>query len=237
MNSTFESTSTAESSNLESTSLLQSIIESFAGDLTPLFNAIDKLIIDVRSDEEIKSLAQDFDIFVNRSLNDSGYITTSKAGRTADLLINRIQEMIASNSDWKADLHLFIEEIKKCFDTAHKDRALVKLGDAMAGLEVAMTRCIINGIHLIEGGGIWHDISQVCPSLYRFLPFLNQSTDNLNTIGTHSKSDRSIEGDFITQNRIYRELNSFVLRCGKLIDFRSMASMIVLLDRYCPRRS
>jgi hypothetical protein len=165
VNSTSGSASTSESSNLGSTSLLRSIVESFTGDLTPLFNAIDKLIIDVRSDEQIKSLAQDLDIFVNRSLNDSGYITTSKSGRTADLLIDRIQEMIASNSGWKADLHLLIEEVKKCFDTADSDRALVKLGDAMEGLEVAMARYIVDGFYLIEGGGIWHDVSQVCPSL------------------------------------------------------------------------
>lgn len=145
------------------TSLLRSIIESFTGDLTPLLSSIDRVVKDLESDPRIKSIINDASSFLDRSINDPGYVTSARAQRRAEKLLDRAQELISGNAAWKADVDTLVNEANKAFDTASRDRALITLGDKVERFGDAMTRFGKTGFSLVDGGGIWNDVTQVSP--------------------------------------------------------------------------
>lgn len=151
----------ANGSAEKATSIFRSIIETFTGDLTPLLNSIDRVVKDLESDPTIKSILNDAHQFLDRSINDPGYVTTAKAQRRAEKLVDRAQELISSNAEWKANVDRLVKEANKAFDTASRDRALINLGDKVERLGDAMARFGKTGFSLVDGGGVWNDVTQV----------------------------------------------------------------------------
>ena len=150
-------------------SLFRDIIESFVGDLTPLFGALDKLIVDLRSDDKVSELLHKVDRFVGRSLHDPAFITSTRASRRLDNLMDEARELINSNDVWKKDVENMTTELNRIFDHAKNDRALVNLGNKVDKFGEAAKRFALSGVRLGQKkvdnmgnlGDIFSDITQV----------------------------------------------------------------------------
>lgn len=125
-------------------------------------NSIDRVYKDLESDPRIKSLLNDVNAFLDRSINDPGYVTTTRAQRRAEALFDRAQELVNSNASWKAHADLLVEEANKVFDKAANDRALINLSEKIESFGEALTKFAKTGFSLVDGGGIWNDVTQVC---------------------------------------------------------------------------
>lgn len=62
----------------DAVSLLRQIIESFTGNLDPALRATDALYNDLKNDERIQQVWKEFEVLVDRSINDPGYLTSQK---------------------------------------------------------------------------------------------------------------------------------------------------------------
>lgn len=95
--------------------LLRSIIETLANgkSLDDLYAAFDRVVKDVKGDERLSKFADDLDKFVERLLHDPGYVTSSKAYRRADGFVDRAQELVESNAEWKKDARALVDELRE----------------------------------------------------------------------------------------------------------------------------
>ncbi|SCV73759.1 BQ2448_6189 [Microbotryum intermedium] len=142
-------------------SLFREIVESFTGDLSPVFQTADKVARDLENDSRIKSLLEDAESLLDRAINDPGYITSSRAQRRAESLYDQAQELVNSNAAWKKDADEFVAEASKCLHRAANDKALVQLGDRFERLGKAFTKFTQTGFTLTDGGAMWADLTQV----------------------------------------------------------------------------
>ncbi|BGP35560.1 hypothetical protein JCM10296v2_007401 [Rhodotorula toruloides] len=152
----------------DAVSLLRQIIESFTGNLDPALRATDALYNDLKNDERIQQVWKEFEVLVDRSINDPGYLTSQKASRRFEAIYDRSRAIVDSNADWKRDANAFISEVQKLLDNAANDRALIALGDAFEDLGDSIAVFAKTGYNLVgvDGGALWQDISTV------FLPRL-----------------------------------------------------------------
>ncbi|SGY26372.1 BQ5605_C018g08727 [Microbotryum silenes-dioicae] len=142
-------------------SLFREIVESFTGDLSPVFQAADKVARDLENDSRIESLLEDAESLLDRAINDPGYITSSRAQRRAESLYDQAQELVNLNAAWKKDADNFVAEANKCLQRAANDKALVQLGDRFERLGKAFTKFTQTGFTLTDAGSMWSDLTQV----------------------------------------------------------------------------
>ncbi|KDE06435.1 hypothetical protein, variant [Microbotryum lychnidis-dioicae p1A1 Lamole] len=142
-------------------SLFREIVESFTGDLSPVFQAADKVARDLENDSRIESLLEDAESLLDRAINDPGYITSSRAQRRAESLYDQAQELVNLNAAWKKDADNFVAESNKCLQRAANDKALVQLGDRFERLGKAFTKFTQTGFTLTDAGSMWSDLTQV----------------------------------------------------------------------------
>ncbi|GAA6005836.1 uncharacterized protein JCM10292_004655 [Rhodotorula paludigena] len=147
---------------------LRRIIESFTGPLEPALQAASALHQDLKGDEKVQQVWHEFDVLLDRAINDPGYITTSKASRRFENIYDRARAIVESNADWKRDAKAFVDEASKLLDHAANDQALVAVGDAFEDLGDAVAEFAKTGYNLVgvDGGDLWKDLSTV------FLPRL-----------------------------------------------------------------
>ncbi|GAA5911445.1 hypothetical protein JCM6882_005004 [Rhodosporidiobolus microsporus] len=144
-------------------SLLRQIIESFTGPLDNALAAADAVYQDVKGDERVQQVWREFDLLIDRSLNDAGYVTSSKASRQFENIYDRARAIVESNADWKRDANAFATETQKLLDHAANDRALIAVGDAFEDLGDSLALFGKTSYNLIgvDGGDLWKDISTV----------------------------------------------------------------------------
>ncbi|BGP20335.1 hypothetical protein JCM10213_007112 [Rhodosporidiobolus nylandii] len=144
-------------------SLLRSIIESFTGPLDDALRAADALAADLKGDERVQQVWKEFDLLIDRALNDPGYITSNKASRRFENIYDRAREIVTSNADWKRDANAFIDESSKLLNRAAHDKALIAVGDAIEDLGDSLALFGKTGVNLIgaDGGDLWKDVSTV----------------------------------------------------------------------------
>ncbi|GAA5820864.1 hypothetical protein JCM3770_007274 [Rhodotorula araucariae] len=147
----------------DAASLFRQIVESFTGPLDGALQAADQLHNDIKGDERIQQVWREFDLLLDRALNDPGYITSSRASRRFESIYDRARAIVESNADWKRDANAFISESQKLLDHAANDRALVAVGDAFEDLGDAVAEFGKTGWNLIgvDGGDLWKDVSTV----------------------------------------------------------------------------
>lgn len=147
----------------DAVSLLRQIIEEFTGSLDGVLGAGDQLYKHVRDDERIQQIWNEFETLVERSINDPGYVSSSRASRQFDGIYDRAREAVTSNAEWKKDANKFISEANQVLDNAANDRALEAVGDAFEDLGDALAEFGKTGYNLIgvDGGDLWKDISTV----------------------------------------------------------------------------
>lgn len=150
-------------------SLFRTIVESFTGDLKPLFSTLDKLIHDVQGDERVSTLLKKLDRFVGRAIHDPGFAVSTRAQRRAETLFDEAQDLVNSNAMWKDDASALVREATRAFETAAHDKALQNLGEKLQVLGEATTRFGLGGVEagkrglgLTGGlGDVFADVSQV----------------------------------------------------------------------------
>ncbi|GAA5865650.1 hypothetical protein JCM8547_007676, partial [Rhodosporidiobolus lusitaniae] len=143
-------------------------IESFTGPLDPALQAADALYKDIKADERVQQVWKEFDLLIQRSIDEPSYATSSKASRRFENIYDRARAIVDSNADWKRDANAFATETQKLLDHAANDKALVAVGDAFEDLGDSLALFGKTGYNLIgvNAGDFWHDISSV------FLPRL-----------------------------------------------------------------
>ncbi|KAK4051650.1 hypothetical protein OIV83_002790 [Microbotryomycetes sp. JL201] len=164
-----QSTSAKVETNKEADSaltLLRQIVEEFTGDLSPVFKALDKIVDDVKEDSRVDHIFDELDQLLDRAVNDPGYITTSRAQRRIEALWDEGQEVIKSNPAWQSDAERLSSEAQKCLKRAANDKSLQQLSDRFDKWTRAFAAFGRTGLNLVDGGGIWADLTQV------FLPRL-----------------------------------------------------------------
>ncbi|GAA5973038.1 hypothetical protein JCM11641_000376 [Rhodosporidiobolus odoratus] len=144
-------------------SLLRQIIESFTGPLDDALKAADAVYKDIESDERFKQVWKEFDLLVDRALNDPGYITSNKASRRFENIYDRARAIVDSNADWKRDANTFIDESNKLLTRASNDKALLAVSDAFEDLGDSLALFGKTSYHLtgVDSGDLWRDISSV----------------------------------------------------------------------------
>lgn len=159
-----ESTSAKVEANQEAESavhLLREIVESFTGPLDNVFKTGDKVVQDLKNDDRIQRIIDEADKLLDRAINDPGYLTSSKCQRRVEALYDEGQELVSSNQDWKRDMDALASELDKCLQKAQNDKALAQLGDRVERFARATAKFGRTGFNLIDGGGIWSDLTQV----------------------------------------------------------------------------
>jgi hypothetical protein len=158
-------------------SLLRQIIENFTGPLDPALQALDALYNDVKADERVQQVWKEFDVLLDRSINDPGYVSSSRASRQFDAIYNRARAIVESNAEfvpflfssspssvinapprsWKRDASAFSNEASKLFNHAANDRALIAVGDAFEDLGDSLALFGKTGYNLfsLDGGDLW----------------------------------------------------------------------------------
>ncbi|GAA5830171.1 hypothetical protein JCM11251_006906 [Rhodosporidiobolus azoricus] len=144
-------------------SLLRQIIEAFTGPLDNALAAADAVFQDIKDDERVQQVWNEFDLLLDRSLNDVGYVTSSKASRQFEKIYDRARAIVESNADWKRDANAFATEAQKLLDHAAHDRALTAVGDAFEDLGDSLAAFGKTSYNLlgVDGGDLWKDISTV----------------------------------------------------------------------------
>ncbi|KAM0789677.1 hypothetical protein ACM66B_006539 [Microbotryomycetes sp. NB124-2] len=159
-----QSTSAKVETNKEADSalaLLRQIVEEFTGDLTPVFKSLDKIVDDVKEDSRVDRIFDEVDQLLDRAVNDPGYITTSRAQRRIEALWDEGQEIIKSNPAWQRDADQLSSEAHKCLKRAANDKSLQQLSDRFERWTRAFAAFGRTGLNLVDGGGIWADVTQV----------------------------------------------------------------------------
>lgn len=141
--------------------LLRQIVESFTGPLDGVFNTADKVIKDLKDDSRIQRIVDEAEKLLDRAINDPGYVTSSRCQRRIESLYDEGQEVVNANASWKRDVDALTSELNKCLDRAQHDKALQQLGDRVEKFFRATAKFGRTGFNLIDGGGIWSDLTQV----------------------------------------------------------------------------
>ncbi|GAA6038844.1 hypothetical protein JCM8097_002924 [Rhodosporidiobolus ruineniae] len=143
--------------------LFRQIIESFTGPLDDALAAADALYNDIQGDEKVQQIWKEFDLLIQRSVDEPGYVTSSKASRRFENIYDRARAIVESNAAWKKDANAFATEAQKLLDHAAHDRALEAVGDAFEDLGDALAAFGKTGYNLVgvDGGDLWKDLSTV----------------------------------------------------------------------------
>lgn len=146
----------------DSAHLLKDIIEAFTGPLDGVFGAAKKLTEDVENDPTVKKLVDDLQDALDRVLySDPAYLTSSRNQRKLEGLYDRAQQVAKSNSKFKEDASNVAKELNKALEKAKNDKALDNLSKSINKLQQKSERFFNKGYSLIDGTGVWSDVTQV----------------------------------------------------------------------------
>lgn len=142
----------------DAASLFKQIVETFTGPLDDVLRTADKVIKDLKDDDQIRQLVDDAEQFLDRAIHDEGYAVSSKAQRRAEELYDQAQDLVKKNAEWKKDIDALTTELNKAAENAANDKALSELGYRLEKFNDATRRFAKTGLSLADGGGIWTDL-------------------------------------------------------------------------------
>ncbi|GAA6013470.1 hypothetical protein JCM10207_008861 [Rhodosporidiobolus poonsookiae] len=144
-------------------SLLREIVEQFTGPLDDALRAADALYNDLKGDERVQQVWKEFELLLERAIDEPGYVTSNKASRRFESIYDRARAIVESNADWKRDASAFANESSKLLNRAGNDKALLAVSDAFEDLGDSLALFAKTGFNLLgtDGGDLWKDISTV----------------------------------------------------------------------------